>query len=269
MLTLVTSWYIVKSKFNVELYQSWMKNMLTNVNNYKLIIFTNEESKWIFDAFIQNNPNITVKLLDWEDFHCYKYRDSWIDNHTRNHLLNSKTDWKLNMLWNEKIHFVKRVIEENETQNDGNWYGWCDIGYFRNNPNNLHTTKLTEWPSNNKVDSLEPAKIYYTIVCGQQYIGSLYQLIMNKNEKGLPQTPIPSHQNSVAGGFFLIHKDKIDWWHEKHYALLENYFRNNYLVKDDQIILIDNICSNSEHFHLIQESDPRYDKWFAFQQFLL
>ena len=92
MLTLVTSWYIVKSKFNVELYQSWMKNMLTNVNNYKLVIFTNEESKWVFEEFIQNNPNITVILLDWEDFYCYKYRDSWVDNHTRNQLLNSKTD---------------------------------------------------------------------------------------------------------------------------------------------------------------------------------
>ena len=29
------------------------------------------------------------------------------------------------------------------------FYGWCDIGYFRNNPNNTHTRFLNNWPNNN------------------------------------------------------------------------------------------------------------------------
>ena len=41
-----------------------------------------------------------------------------------------KTSWKLNMLWNKKISFVKKAYQEkyfDETE----WYGWMDIGYFR------------------------------------------------------------------------------------------------------------------------------------------
>lgn len=269
MLTLVTSWYIVKSKFNIELYQSWMKNMLSNVNNYKLVIFTNNESKWVFEEFICDNPNIQVKILDWEEFYGYKYYDDWIENHTQNHLLNN-TDWKLNMLWNEKIHFVRRVIEKNNNNNTENeWYGWCDIGYFRGNQSNIRIEELVNWPSSEKVESLNKSKIYYAVVCPNEYLSSLFRFILQKNEYGLPVNPIPSHQNSVAGGFFLIHKDKINWWHATHYGLLEKYFQYKYLIKDDQILLIDNICSNLSHFKLIKEPDHLYDPWFTFQRFLI
>lgn len=268
MLILVTSWYIVKSKFDVDLYKSWMKNMLLNVNNYKLVIFTNDESKWVFEEFIQGNPNIEVKILDWKEFYGYKYRDNWIDNHKNNHRLNYNTDWKLNMLWNEKIHFVQRVIDEkNDTNNQ--WYGWCDIGYFRGNKNNMQVSELIHWPALNKINTLNPTKIYYAIVCPNEYLNALFKLIMHKNDHDLPVNPIPSHQNSVAGGFFLIHKDKIAWWHTTHYNRLEKYFQHNYLVKDDQIVLIDNICSNLSHFNLIREQDSSYDPWFTFQRFLL
>jgi len=267
MLTLVTSWYIVKSKFNVEIYQSWIKNMLSNVNNYKLVIFTNNESKWVFEPYIRNNPNIEVKIVEWEEFYGYKYYNDWIENHKHNYLLNI-TDWKLNMLWNEKIHFVKRVIEE-RTPLKNEWYGWCDIGYFRGNKNDMRVEELVNWPSSEKVESLNKSKIYYAIVCSNRNMNALFRLISHKNEYGLPVKPIPSYQNSVAGGFFLIHKDKINWWHATHYGRLEKYFQYKYLVKDDQILLIDNICSNFSHFELIREPSSFYCPWFAFQRFLI
>ena len=39
------------------------------------------------------------------------------------------------MLWCEKISFVKKTIEKNYFNTD--WYGWCDIGYFRESNNDL------------------------------------------------------------------------------------------------------------------------------------
>ena len=39
MITFVTCWYNFKAKFNKEIYYEWIDNMLTNVNNYKLVIY--------------------------------------------------------------------------------------------------------------------------------------------------------------------------------------------------------------------------------------
>ena len=54
MITIVTCWYILKSKFNKNKYEEWFKNFLLNANNFKLIIFTNNESKYMLDKYINN-----------------------------------------------------------------------------------------------------------------------------------------------------------------------------------------------------------------------
>ena len=41
------------------------------------------------------------------------------------------------------------------------------------------------------------------------------------------------------------------------------YFKNNYLVKDDQIILADCILSNMNNFLLFRENKLRNDNWFT------
>ena len=98
----------------------------------------------------------------------------------------------------------------------------------------------------------------------------LLKLVNNKNTNGLPVQEIPPHQNSIAGGFFIIHKDKIDWWKKTYDTKLELYFKNNYLVKDDQIILVDCILSNLTDFTLFRENNSKLDldNWFMFQRIL-
>tara|TARA_B110000208_G_scaffold187729_1_gene246207 strand:- start:2121 stop:2453 length:333 start_codon:yes stop_codon:yes gene_type:complete len=105
-----------------------------------LVVFTNKESQFLFKKY-EVNENIKIVLLEIEEFYNYKYKNNWIDNHSQNTLLNCddkfvndmksyKTSWKLNMLWNKKISFVKKAYQEkyfDETE----WYGWMDIGYFR------------------------------------------------------------------------------------------------------------------------------------------
>ena len=46
------------------------------------------------------------------------------------------------------------------------------------------------------------------------------------------------------------------------------YFANDYLVKDDQIILIDCILSEPQRFELICEPIPTENPWFTFRRFL-
>ena len=80
--------------------------------------------------------------------------------------------------------------------------------------------------------------------------------------------PIPSLQISIGGGFFLIHKEKIDWWFSTFDKMLQLYFENNYVVKDDQMIILNCISINMDRFNLYNENNPRYDNWFMFQRLL-
>jgi hypothetical protein len=279
MLTLVTAWYKFKAKFDIEVYRQWMSNLLTNVKNFKLIVFTNEESKWIIEPFLNKNKNENIKmiLLEVEDFNGYKFKDQWIKNHETNHLLNGKVDWRVNMLWSEKIYFVKRAIDNNYFNDDKkqynnakeNWFGWCDIGYFRGGINNMNVSQIKQWPNEQKMDLLDRNKIYYTQVANSDSLNSLAIIILTKNQNGLPVNPIPQGQVSIAGGFFLITPEKINWWKEVYYRRLKDYFENNYLVKDDQSIIIDCIVNNISHYKLIQEHSPGMDAWFAFSHYLL
>ena len=97
----------------------------------------------------------------------------------------------------------------------------------------------------------------------------LYSIIINKNSNGVPIVDIPYNQISIAGGFFIIHKNKINWWCSTYDEKLKLYFDNRLLVKDDQIILVDCIFSDTKNFSLYKENNQNYDNWFLFQRLLL
>ena len=267
-ITFSSCFYIMKSKFDPNISVSWANNFLSIVNNFNLIIYTDEESYKYIPSIYTNNSRIQVIIKPFQNFYNYKYKDYWIKNHEVNHLLNDKIDWKVNMLWSEKIWFVKETIERKYFDTD--FYGWCDIGYFRNRIEDTNTQFLKDWPNINIINKLDPNKICYACINNDnQYMNYLYKIINNKQENGLPIQPIPAHQNSVAGGFFILHKDKIQWWSAAYENKLKLYFENNYLVKDDQIILIDCILSDQTQFNLFREGNHKYDNWFMFQRLLL
>lgn len=262
-ITLVTCWYNLKSKFNEDTYKKWMSNFLDNVNNFNLVIFTNKKSYKLIETY--QNKKIKIILKEFDDFETWGKKKYWEKNHKMNFLLNDKsifkTDWKLNMLWSEKINFVNETFEKKYFETE--WYGWCDIGYFREGKCNL------KWPSTSKINCLNNNKIYYGLAGNKNDLCDISKIILNTNDKKLPVKNIPYNQVSIAGGFFVINKTKIKWWHNTYYCRLYNYFQNNYLVKDDQIIIIDCIINNINEFKIVEEKNPYKNKWFVFQTFLL
>lgn len=264
-ITFSTCFYIIASKFEPTKYIEWMNNFISIVNNFNLIIYTDENTIKYID--IQNNPRIKIIIKSLDNFYNYKYKDFWIDNHIKNNLLNDKSSWELNMLWAEKISFVKETIERNYF--DTEFYGWCDIGYFRNRNEDTNTSNLMNWPDSNKINSLQKDKIFYACINNNDiYLNDLRRIIINKNLNGLPMIPIPPMQNSIAGGFFILHKNMIDWWFTTFDNKLNLYFNNNYLVKDDQIIIVDCVFNDLDKFILFREFQPPYDNWFMFQRIL-
>jgi hypothetical protein len=265
-ITYSTCFYQFKNKHTKETFFEWIDNMLSQVNHYYLVVYTDKDTEPLFKKYT-SNKNILLVVKTIEEFKTYKYKEKWISNHKINNNLKDQVSWEVNMLWNEKIHFVCET--KTKKYFDTPFYGWCDIGYFRNTPNDMNKNELVNWSHPKKIDTLHHNKIYYALINNDmKYIHSLVNCIQNKNALGLPVIPIPSHQVSIAGGFFISHKDKIEMWRDYYYSKLELYFDNNYLVKDDQIIVADCIFSRIEGFNLILENNPKYDNWFLFQRYL-
>ena len=265
-ITFSTCWYNFKAKFDLSIYQGWMHNMLSNVNNYNLVVYTDEVGYNLVQRYLHSKIKIIIK--PYEEFYTHQLRDHWISNHENNVLLKDRIDWRVNMLWSEKIHFVCETIKEQYFITE--FYGWCDIGYFRGRSHDLDMNSLKMWPSPHKITSLDKGKIYYGLVNNDNtYVESVYNIVNNKNANGVPSHTIPHDQFTIAGGFFILHKNNIEWWHTTYYDKLKLYFDNKQLVKDDQMILADCIFSSHQHFYLCKENIDHFDNWFMFQRILI
>jgi hypothetical protein len=268
-LTLVSCWYSLKNKFNQDTYGKWMGNFIPNICKFNLVIFTDSSGFDTVSSFINEHNKHLVKVIIREihELEGYTMKDSWIENHSKNHLLNQRIQWELNMLWSEKIRFVKLAHDLGLITTK--WCGWCDIGYFRGRTNDISVEKIKQWPSPEIISSLNPNKIYYGFVGHPNTFGVIKNLCENKTENGLPKTPIPPDQVSVAGGFFITNINMIQWWYDTYYTMLKIYLHNKYLVKDDQMIIINCIVLHLDKFSLVREKNPRvYDEWFVFQRVL-
>ena len=268
-ITFSSCFYILKSKFDKATYITWMNNLISIVNNFNLVIYTNVASMPFIDT--KGNKNIKIIIKEITQFYNFKYKEQWTKNHEKNVSLNDRssynTDWELNMLWSEKVWFVNETA--NKAYFNTDFYGWCDIGYFRNSPGDLDTSVLQNWPNNSVIKTLNKSTIHYACIQdSDHYLKRLKTCINDRNSDDLPRIPIPANQQSVAGGFFIIYKEKVDWWAICYDQKLKTYFLNKYLVKDDQIIIIDCLFTNQEDFSLYRETDARFNNWFMFQRIL-
>ena len=265
-ITFSTCWYSFKAKFNFATYAQWIRNMLSNVRLYNLVIYTDAASSASFDfnAYAAVNPRIRVVIKPFESFRNYALKDMWIANHNKNTLLNEWVDWRVNALWSEKVHFVRETVAQKYF--DTEYYGWCDIGYFRGrNKQDMTMSQLRGWPNPDKIAVLNPAKIYYG--CVNNDWTQIEHCIHTLNSGGT----LDPRLNFIAGGFFMLHKSKAEWWAVTYDAKLHRHLTDGRVVKDDQQIITDCVFSNDtqSHFHICREEGGTHDVWFLFQRTLL
>lgn len=274
LITLSTCWYILKSKFDIKTYLYWITNILSIVHNFNLVIYTDHDSLKTFIHLIDfTNKKIKIILKPFNCFHTYKYKDYWISNHEKSNLiLHSHIDWQVNMLWNEKVFFVNETVQNKYF--DTLYYGWCDIGYFRNRPNDLHTHFLNNWPNNNKLSDISyfnKNNIHYGCVQNNIFTYKSLQNDINKHYSNNSNNQ-PTYQMEeicFAGGFFLLNNNLVDTYTKLYDEKLMYYFTNNFTVKDDQTIILDLIFSQPSLFKTHTEDNSNYDNWFMFQRLLL
>ena len=72
-ITFSSCFYIIKSKFDPSIYIQWMNNFISMVNNFNLVIYTDENSSKYIET--NGNPLITVVIKPIEQFYNYKYKE--------------------------------------------------------------------------------------------------------------------------------------------------------------------------------------------------
>jgi hypothetical protein len=238
-----------------------------------LVIYTNKESFVFLSPLIdKRNKNIKIIIKSIEEFYTYKYKELWIKNHEMSDMeLHKKTDWELNMLWNEKVFFVQETI--NNKYFSTMYYGWCDIGYFRNRQNDLHSVYLNNWPNNQKLLSKNFKNICIHYGCVENDTLKYWkhiQDIKSHYDNNLNTDPSVAYNDSCfAGGFFIMPIFLSNYYAKLYDDKLNYYFSNGYFIKDDQTIVKDIIFTNEKMFDIHREYDTRFDNWFMFQRLLL
>jgi hypothetical protein len=269
LITFSTCFYVLKSKFPVETYLKWINNLLSIVNNFNLVIYTDKESlNYLLRLIDTTNKKIKIIVNPLTNFYTYKYKNYWIKNHEKSNMtLHKVIDWKLNMLWNEKVFLVNETVTKGYFKTL--YYGWCDIGYFRNRDNDLHTNYLKMWPNPIKLLQLSKKDVIH-YGCVQNDLLELTNEIKSHYKNGLNTPPTERYNDiSFAGGFFILPPNMIEYYAKIYESKLEYYFSNNYFIKDDQTIIQDIILTNPDLFHVCKEDDKRFDHWFMFQRLLL
>jgi hypothetical protein len=97
-ITFSTCWYIIKNKHKIETFLLWIDNLLINVNNFNLVIYTDINTLEYLSKYT-NNSRIKIIIKSINNFYNYKYKDQWIKNEEKNKDYEINIDWKLNMLW--------------------------------------------------------------------------------------------------------------------------------------------------------------------------
>jgi hypothetical protein len=269
LITFSTCFYVLKSKFPVETYLRWINNLLSIVNNFNLVIYTDKESlKYMLRLIDTTNKKIKVIVKSLTNFYTYKYKKYWIKNHEKSNMtLHKVIDWELNMLWNEKVFLVNETVKKGYFKTL--YYGWCDIGYFRNRYNDLHTDYLGLWPNPRKLLELNKKNLIW-YGCVENDLLELTSEIIDHYKNRLNSPPTERYNDiSFAGGFFILLPNMIEYYAKLYESKLEYYFSNNYFIKDDQTIIQDIILTNQDLFHLCKEDNKRFDNWFMFQRLLL
>ena len=246
VLTLVSAYYIIKSKYEPQTYERWINNFM-KIKTHK-IIYTDENSIDTIKKYDVYNKNKTKYIIfPISDFLLSKYNNLWTKHHEMD-IEKEKHSIELYKIWGEKLNFLKKAIKLNPF--DSSHFVWCDIGAFRC-VNKI--SKYLNWP---KPTNLE--KIIF-----------LNLRSFEKTDKDEITTNNFKIQYRIGGGIIGGNIKSILQFHEKLYEMYDYCFNNDIFCGKDQNIYILTILKNPNLVKLIKI--PKHYKgnsWFYLEDYL-
>ena len=231
----VTGYWNVKNKYKTNInnvYLDWMKNTLLIPNDMCIFYDDDEVFKKIHEIRIYslNKTYYIKKTID--KFFVNKFDMNDIEP-TKN-----VPSVDLGKIYNEKMFLVHHVSVK---YNNYHYYGWIDIGLplFRKKP--IIDKTFINFKILNK-DKLN---------CCLTNFG-----LRNKILEDFSNNIHNIYYHNVAGGAWIIHKDKVNKFSDMYYKELESMIIlknkiNNSLILDDQCIWTKVYSKNSNLFNII------------------
>lgn len=244
-ITIVSSYYPMKSKHSVEKYKKWIKNLFENVP-FNLVFFTNKEYTPFIKDIRKNFSNTKIITLEFEELEVFKkyplsfWKEQKKLDHEEYHIP------ELYAIWYEKKEFIKKTIEVNPFNSE--YFVWTDAGICRDTnwiPYLKNYPCLNKIPINkiliNKIKNFSDKNEYYDFKNDLENIGA-----------------------GIIGG-------NIKAWQD--YDILYNkifniYINDNRFVGKEQNLITTMCIKKPELFELYNSKDFKtnkyeYNKWFS------
>ena len=239
-LTIVSSYFKIKSKHKPREYLDWINNIVKL--NKSIVFFTDKK-------FMPHLKRIRPKELyhktvfnaiEIQDFYSYRnylkdFTNSWkIDFEKKYHTI------PLYLIWAEKCSFLKKVIEQNYF--NSTCFYWVDIGYFREKE---EMDKYVNWPSTK--NCYEDQRLL---------IGQLRNF-SDIEKKGIINFDFDSHINlqknffNVAGNVFGGQAKNILKFINLYYSSIKLFLIHNLFIGKDQNIFTYIALSHPEIVKLV------------------
>ena len=252
MRTIISYYYIIKSKFPPQQYISWMNNFFNIQTN--MIIFTN---KYTYNLLFKNvnRKNIIFEILEIKDFYVYKYYDYFKKDYLRDREKNRHSP-ELYMIWNNKMDFVDKSIKKNPFKSE--WFCCVDIGYFRNS---LTMSRYKHWPKINKLSSDKSTLLLITPFSKKEI----------NTKKGYLHD-FSKRFSTIAGGFIIGKSESLLKWKVKYFETMEMMMKNDMFIGKDQNNIANAYLQNQSFCNLIlgKHIDPKdiYSNWWWMRSYL-
>tara|TARA_B100002019_G_C21273145_1_gene603593 strand:- start:3494 stop:4309 length:816 start_codon:yes stop_codon:yes gene_type:complete len=221
-ITIVSGYWKVPNKHN-NLFDNWFKNTL-NIDE-KYVIYTNNENLNLLKDNRSKFQNKTIfKIKDISEFYTYKLN---IQNKVNARHVPSKM---LGLIWLEKINLMNETSMENPYNSE--WFGWFDSGL--SSIRNREINDPLSFSDKKWINKLDKNKINYT-----------------SSENDIVTDDWYDYKHDVAGGIFIIHESKTQFYRDKFYNYLIKCLKNcdDYTCYSDQIIFSKLKLNHPEYFN--------------------
>jgi len=237
----------MKSKHSPEEYDKWLTTFLENIE-CNLVIFTSPDLvQYLYDKrrkFPEKTRIYPVELADLEI--AKKYQAFWDKQYEMDQLKFTGRTKECYILWNSKLWFLKKAIEENPFESDR--FIWNDIGCLRIENSAILKYLGPRYPIYDKI-----SKDAIDIVLLKPFQNMSQRIFINEVH----------FSGAQMGG----HKDAILRFYDVFYRKLEDHIRSGIFVGCDQQTISSVYIENLELFHCIIVEKAWIDPWFFLWQY--
>jgi hypothetical protein len=252
--TIVTAFYLMKSKFHPDKYKEWILNFIKLKIN--CVLFTNQITKEWLETWMDMSK-IHLEILEMDNFITAKY--DWMKQYEMDNEKDRNHSRELYMIWNEKINFLKLANGKNPYQTE--WFLWCDIGSLRQ-----EIFSSEDFTQSIVFKDLEK-KTYFFRLYDRYYHNPYFMKDINK------YLCKKCDLNVIQGGFILVHSDTCHSVHQEYYQLLDKLYEMGLFIGKDQCCYL-SLVLQSKHIKVLEINNHSYikifnDVWFFVYPFML